>query len=152
MIVGYLGHYVPGSFEAVTVDTPDLVVLVPGEAAADGVEAVTFAELEVVAVPFVVEAALELPLEEFPPPICTKPLNKIANPLICGACNSAAFTSMLSIVPPAVDPISTAAGCGSDGGGSAALGTGRIPRARSAGSDVIGIESGIVTGGRVDVD
>ena len=45
-----------------------------------------------------------------PPPNCTKPLNKIASPLICGACNNAAFTSMLNIVPPAVDPISTAAG------------------------------------------
>lgn len=49
------------------------------------------------------------------------------------------------MLPLFVDPRRTAAGCGSSEGGSAALGTGRIPSACRAGRDVTGIVSGMHT-------
>ena len=80
-----------------------------------------------------------------PPLIWTSVVNKTARPLICGGWRRAAFISRLNILPLFVDPSRTAAGCGSSGGGSAALGTGRIPRACRAGRDVTGIVRGILT-------
>jgi len=92
----------------------------------------------------------ELPAADAPgcpelAPLDINEFNRSANPLICDDCNRDTLISKLNIVPLDVEPFSTAAGCGWSGGGSDAMGTGTMPSACNAESEVTGNWTGIGT-------
>lgn len=78
----------------------------------------------------------------------TRELRTMARPVIWVLWRRDTLISRLKRVPFAVAPRRTAAGCGWPEGGSRLAGTGTMPRACSAGSDVIGSCTGIAPLGK----